>query len=224
MPTLLSIILLIASISLNSQAAQTYEKLLLSGENNLSIRALIFQKFQDSLLLKNNEKLYALYYNHDTTRIIFLTEAISTDDPTNDIRNDEHNKVNFITFGAFYEKHAHKYCHRIITALYFSLPNADARWYVHYSDSVIAYPAESHTGKLDFLTNSISLILIKNNGSDLAEEYWTTGLFEPTPDLRLDPHWEGYGKNVWKNKEQEFRPYIGVPALVRLFLSEEKPN
>lgn len=218
------IIWIIGSMSLQGQPKSTYENLLSSGEDNILFRSKNLQSALDLLDLKEGENIFSVYFNSDTTRIVFLSEKVSTYDPTNDIRNDEHNKVNFITFGAFNEKPALKYSFRTISAIYFALPDSDPIWYLHYSDADDAFPSSLKTGKLDFLKKSIPLALIKNDGNNLTNDFWLSGLFESTPDLRQDPDWDNYGKNVWKKKEEEFRPYIGVPSLVRIYLEQKTDN
>ena len=47
------------------------------------------------------------------------------------------------------------------------------------------------------------------------------GLFEKTPDLREHPDWENYGETRWKEKENRWRPFIGIPNLVRMAIQSE---
>lgn len=221
---LVYLFLIIVSSSLVGQVESVYENLLSTGENNILIESKNLHTASGLLDLKEGENIFSVYFNSDTTRIVFLSEKVSNYDPTNDIRNDEHNKVNFITFGAFNEKTALKYYFRAISAIYYALPDSDSIWFLHYSDADDAFPSSLKTGKLDFLKKSIPLALINNESNNLALSYWASGLFESTPDLRLDPNWDNYGKNVWVQKEKDYRPYIGYPALVRIYLEQKTDN
>jgi hypothetical protein len=215
------VILLFCLVSGFSQN-QAYEKLLRNGESQSSIFIGKFEKGFHPLQLKEKEEVIAKFFNTDSTRLIFITERISSYDPTNDIGSDDHNKVNFITSGAFDNKNVRPHYYRTISVIYFPLQDQQQLWYTYYSDEFTCYPTLTMEGRLVYFASEIPRGLMNEEEGVLEEEFWISGLFVPTPDLRLDPNWDSYGKNVWKKKEQRFRPFIGLPELVRLAILESQ--
>jgi hypothetical protein len=206
-----------------SQNQTSYEKLLKNGESQISDYHKDFEKVLYPLKLEE-EEVIAVYFNVDSTRLMIITERFSSYDPTNDIRSDDHNKVNFITSDAFNNKNVSPHYYRTISAIHYPLQNQEQKWFLHYSEYYTCYPTLTMEGRLDYLANEIPASLMNEEEGELDDEFWISGLFAPTPDLRLDPNWDGYGKNVWKNKEQQLRPFIGLPGLVRLAIQESQDD
>lgn len=162
-------------------------------------------------------KIVAAYYNKDTSKAILITEKISTYDPTNNIREDEHNKVNFITADAFEEHYSNKHVLRTISAIYYSDPNDSNQWFLEVTDSTNYFIEISRETLTNYITRQIRPFFIDKEKQELLPVFWDSGRFAPSPDLRLHPAWNSYGKNIWQNREKKWRPYIGIPVLVRDF-------
>jgi hypothetical protein len=159
----------------------------------------------------------ASFCNLDTTRIIMITEKASTYDATNNIREDEHNKVNFITADAFEEPNTNKHILRTILAIYYPVMDTSKQWFVEVTDSTIFFTETGAKTLTKYMSGQVQTFFIDSEKNELLSVFWESGRFAPSPDLRQHPDWEGYGKHVWKNREKKWRPFIGMPILVRDF-------
>jgi hypothetical protein len=88
------------------------------------------------------------------------------------------------------------------------------KWYYEKSNATYFEPQDGEGGRLQYFNSVQDWGFFQGNSSIISEDFWETHLFEKVKDLRKDPDWDKYGKTIWKQEEEENRPYIGMYQIV----------
>ena len=98
----------------------------------------------------------------------------------------------------------------------------NGKWYYEKAEVTYFRPSDDAGGKKEHFNNLQDWNFFKDNSTEPNPDFWETYLFKKVPDLKKDPDWKKYGEGMWKYREEENRPYIGLYEIVADKMREEK--
>ncbi|MBK9247969.1 MAG: hypothetical protein IPM69_07630 [Ignavibacteria bacterium] len=90
----------------------------------------------------------------------------------------------------------------------------NGKWYYKKAYATYFAAANEEEGKQKFFSNILSFDFFKENTAEYSTDFWEERFFKKIVDLRKDPDWDKYGQSMWKSRERENRPYIGMYDVV----------
>jgi hypothetical protein len=96
------------------------------------------------------------------------------------------------------------------------------KWYYEKSNVTYFESKSLEEGKQEYFYNLAKWNFFKENLTEFNSEFWETSLFKKIEDLKQNPDWNKYGKNMWKTQESNNRPYVGYYEIVANGLKQKK--
>lgn len=163
----------------------------------------------------NTQSFYHGFMNSDNTKFVGFFAENSTGKSYKDFQNKYGDRSISLT-DDFMSNPPNMYCFIVYGVFY------QDKWY-YKKDKVTHFKAANfEQGKRDFFLNLRDWDFFEEFGEQASTDFWETNFFAKVADLTKDPDWDKYGESIWKTKEMNNRPYIGLYELVADGLKDEE--
>lgn len=212
----------ISTIASNSPTLKL-EKLLQQDRFDILIEKYFDKSFDKNLLSQiitvndndiNLERAYQALYNDDKTKMVaFFMEKVEKQNfkTFKDSKKDKNVQIisdKGIQDEGFFDDIPSTYAY-IVKAVKHS-----GKWYYEKSNVTYFNASNLLEGQQNFFNNLQKWNFFNESSTEYNSSFWDTNLFAKVQDLKLDPQWKNYGESIWKTKEINNRPYIGLHEIV----------